>query len=400
MNTYIIILLISGGVVVLYLLNRLAEVLKLPAVILLLTLGAASRYICEFYDIHIHALETALPVLGLVGLALIVLEGGLDLSLSRQKLPLIGKALLSATLVLLITAAIISPIIYLLNPGKGWYLSTLNSIPLATVSSAIAIPAISKLSERLKEFLIYETTFADILGIMAFQLLAGSRNPGMSDLAVFTGGALGTIILSLATGALLLFVLPKLGHHLKFFLVIAILVFLYTIGKVMHLPGLLLLLIFGLMMNNLELIKKLFPIRQARFLWDIEDSDLMQFKTITVESAFVIRSFFFVLFGFSMIITDLADPILLLTALAFTIVFILGRLSVISWLFGKTDLKTNTLIIPRGLVTAILFVGMADDQRLIPEAMVAAVVLLSVIAMVVGLVSAKPTEINEPENNH
>lgn len=54
------------------------------------------------------------------------------------------------------------------------------SIPLSIVSTAIVIPSISHLEEAKKEFLIYETSFSDIIGIMAFNYITAGNllNPG------------------------------------------------------------------------------------------------------------------------------------------------------------------------------------------------------------------------------
>ena len=40
--------------------------------------------------------------------------------------------------------------------------------PLSIISSAVAIPSSAGLREQEKEFVVYESTFSDILGIMVF----------------------------------------------------------------------------------------------------------------------------------------------------------------------------------------------------------------------------------------
>ena len=56
---------------------------KIPSVILLLLLGSIVRYVTTSLNIVIPDLNPFLPVLGTIGLILIVLEGSLDLEINR-----------------------------------------------------------------------------------------------------------------------------------------------------------------------------------------------------------------------------------------------------------------------------------------------------------------------------
>ena len=44
----------------------------------------------------------------------------------------------------------------------------LHTIPLSILSSAIILPSIDNLDEDRREFMIYESTFSDIIGIVGF----------------------------------------------------------------------------------------------------------------------------------------------------------------------------------------------------------------------------------------
>ena len=57
---------------------------KIPSVILLLLLGSVVRYVTISLNIVIPDLNPFLPVLGTIGLILIVLEGSLDLEINRS----------------------------------------------------------------------------------------------------------------------------------------------------------------------------------------------------------------------------------------------------------------------------------------------------------------------------
>ena len=58
---------------------------KIPSVILLLIVGWTVRQAADFFGISIPNLSPILPIIGTVGLILIVFEGALDLELNRSK---------------------------------------------------------------------------------------------------------------------------------------------------------------------------------------------------------------------------------------------------------------------------------------------------------------------------
>lgn len=58
---------------------------KVPSVILLLVLGWLVKQLTVWFDIEIHDLTPILPILGTIGLILIVLEGSLELELNKSK---------------------------------------------------------------------------------------------------------------------------------------------------------------------------------------------------------------------------------------------------------------------------------------------------------------------------
>ncbi len=57
---------------------------KIPSVMLLLFLGYIVRQLCNFFGINLINLQTILPVLGSIGLVLIVLEVLWSFNLTKQ----------------------------------------------------------------------------------------------------------------------------------------------------------------------------------------------------------------------------------------------------------------------------------------------------------------------------
>jgi len=231
-------------------------------------------------------------------------RGALDLELSRDKLPLIRKTLLTATLTLLITAALIGWFInFWLN--VPYQMAIINAIPLAVISSAIAIPSVTNLTPEKREFIVYEATFSDIIGIIAFNFAVQNNQIGVGSFVTLAVDLVSIFIISIICCLILLFFIDKIKSHIKFFLIIAILILLYSVGKEMHLSSLLMVLCFGLMLNNAALFIK---DRLARYIsLSSLEAEIKQLKQINGESAFVIRTFFFLLFGFSINLQELLD---------------------------------------------------------------------------------------------
>ena len=78
-----IILTICVLMLIAYVFDFTASTTKIPAVILLLILGYLVKEITFYLRIDIPNLEPVLPILGTVGLILIVLEGSLELEFNR-----------------------------------------------------------------------------------------------------------------------------------------------------------------------------------------------------------------------------------------------------------------------------------------------------------------------------
>lgn len=63
------------------------------------------------------------------------------------------------------------------------------------------------------------------------------------------------ILLSVIVCFLLMWLLIRNRVNIKFFLSFAVLIVIYVSGKLLHLPSLITILMFGLVINNWELVK-------------------------------------------------------------------------------------------------------------------------------------------------
>ena len=73
------------------------------------------------------------------------------------------------------------------------------AIPLSIMSSAIIIPSVGGLMGQKKEFMVYESTFSDILGIMFFYfMIESAEKDGFQEVATYIGlNILVTVVVSI-----------------------------------------------------------------------------------------------------------------------------------------------------------------------------------------------------------
>ena len=169
-DAYSILVALSVLVVLSYSFNYFAAKSKIPSVLLLIGSGIGIQFAAKYFGLNFPQTNTLLELLGITGLIFIVLEASLDLSIERKKLPLIWRAFLSALGLLGLTSGIIALIFYNYY-DTSFKQALIHSIPLSVISSAIAIPSVRNMSEDNREFVICESTFSDILGIIAFNFL-------------------------------------------------------------------------------------------------------------------------------------------------------------------------------------------------------------------------------------
>lgn len=404
MNTVSILFALPLLVIFSYLFDTLARKTKFPAVILLLFTGVVIRLIISANGYEdFEFLNDLIPVLGTIGLILIVLEGALELEINRQKLPVIIKGFLSAIVILLLNIIVIS---WLFNYFLGMELhtATIFATPLSIISSAVAIPSAANLLNQDKEFVIYESTFSDILGIVIFNYSIRQAESGQPMIAIESIVGLGLQILGIvAISILITYVLFRLlqniEHHVKFFLILSLLVLVYAIGKFFHLPALLTIFIFGVFLSN---IKELLPSFLLRyFQLNHSEKGLHEFHILTAESTFIVRTFFFLFFGFSIVISDFDSFMpLVYGVLVFAIMFLIRYLY-----FFLTSFKLKPTVLlymsPRGLISILLFLQIKNleiikiENSVIDERILLVVILTSMFVMTLGTISDKQKSLSE-----
>lgn len=360
-NAYALLIGASILVILSAVFNMISKKTKLPTVLLLIGTGYAFREIAISYGWdEILTFISSLEVLGIVGVILIVLEAALELKLTKEKSWLIVKSFGTALILLVITSATVAFILsqaFLIE----FQISLIYAIPISVMSSSIIIPSVVQLDENKKEFMIYESTFSDILGIIFFYaILDMIKSPGSGIVAVYTlSNTVITIIVAAIITYILIFVFQKVFKHINYFLVFAILMLLYATGKMFHLSSLVLVLIFGLIVNNRQLffrgrISKI--INNERY-----DNVLVNFKDFTAQTAFLVRTFFFFIFGMSITFSSVGDIKVIVITLMILLTLYLTRFLNLSLFFKSKKIFTELFIAPRGLISILLILSIPKE---------------------------------------
>ena len=341
--------------------NHLAKRTNIPAVLMLIGLGIVLQYVMRNFVSDLPDLFPALELLGIVGLIMIVLEAALELELRRDKIWPIFKAMSVAALGLAASAWVAAWILYSLVPGMEMAQAWLYATPLSILSSAIIIPSVGGLPEGKKEFHVYESTFSDIMGIVLFYFLEGRLSPsGATSPAAFAGSLVLTLLVALIASYILIFVFQQIRSQAKQFLLLAVLLLLYALGKKLHLSSLIIILVFGLVIANMRLfffgpLKKFLKEDRARQIYH-------ELHIITLESAFVVRTFFFVVFGITIVLSSLLSWDVLVISLLILVSIYAIRFALLRTFLGS-DIFPQLFIAPRGLITILLFYAIPAGAR-------------------------------------
>lgn len=386
MNAYNVLIFLSGLIIFSYLFDLFAKRTRVPSVLLLLATGMGLRALADYWGFQAFDVNRILPALGNVGLILIVFEGALDLTYTPSKRPLIRKAFLSSLFLLLLTTAGIAYLLFLLTAAP-LTACVANAVPLSVVSSAVAIPSARGLAEAEREFVVYESSFSDILGIILFNFLVSNETFGAVAFGHLGLEIVGVLALSAVFSIALLWLLGRITHHVKFFLILAILILVYAVGKQFHLSSLVVILAFGMFLSNADQVP--FDWFRQRFLYPGFHKDLEQFHSLSNESAFLIRTFFFVLFGFSVVAGALIDTEAAMLCGALLLAIYLIRPLFIRLAVGMRSAAVM-FITPRGLISILLFFSLPASLR-IPEVdtpLLFMVVLATCLIMAIGLIAS------------
>jgi len=389
---FAIIITICTLLLIAYVFSITSPKTKIPSVILLLLLGWIVRQLSGLFDLNIPVLTPLLPILGTIGLILIVLEGALELEMNKSKTPVIKRSFFIALLPILLMGFVLAYLFQYFGE-VSFRVGLLNAIPLCVISSAIAIPSVKNLSKENREFAVYESTLSDIIGVLFFNFIA--LNAVIDWVAFWHFGVQLVImmVVSLVATMGLSLLLSRIDHHIKHTPIILLVILIYAVSEIYHLPALIFIIIFGLFMGNFDQLK--------RFKWvqKLEatalDEEVDKFKEITIEAAFVIRALFFLLFGYLIETHEILNTDTLLWAIG--VVILIFGIRAIQLKLYSIKLRPLLFIAPRGLITILLFFTIPTTANipLMNKSLVMQVIVLTALVMMVGLMTNKKEDEKE-----
>lgn len=394
MSSDIVMIGIGAAVLASYWFIHLARRYRLPSVVLLLVAGILLRVVTHWQHNSLILPPQVIPMLGTAGLVLIVLEGALDLRLEPGRRAFLLRTFGAAGLGIACTVLAVSFALKFVF-DLSWLSALIVAAPFGVISSTVAIPSAESLDGEDREFVIYESSWSDIFGVMFFNAILVSAAGGEVATHLLGGGL--TVIFAGALIALAFYWL--VGHlqgQVKFTPLLFALILIYACADSLHLSPLLIVLILGLALNNSHLLRRFKVL--ARLHSNHYEAELERLKHLTSEATFLIRTFFFLLLGYVTDLSTFADP----RAWAFSLM-IVAIVFVLRWAMLSLLNRGRTLPLlwaaPRGLITATLF--FSTPQHLVPVELppgtLILVILLSCLVMAFGL-KAHGKQESEPVN--
>jgi len=378
-----LLLILSILVLISYLFEVISPRTKIPSVLLVLSLGISIKQLLIYLAIPAPILDHVLPLLGTIGLILIVFEGALELPVDRTNVPMIRKSVLSSLISLILTSACIA-FFFKIAFAASLQQGMLYAIALSVISSAIAVPTARLFSKEQSSFIVFESSFSDIIGVLLFNFfLLNEKITPMSGVN-FILQIFFSLIISILGTAVLVFLLNNLKHKIRFIPIIAVMLIMYAVAKHFHLSALILVLVMGLFLANAEKFAQQlnrFKLNPQRLLTEVK-----KLEEIIAELTFVIRVSFFLLFGYTMNIEELFNPntALLASVVVMAIVFFRAMLL---WIL-KLPWFPYLFIAPRGLITLLLFMSVPLTLVIpqISKGFITQVVVMSILIMMISTV--------------
>lgn len=386
-----IIITICTLLLIAYLFDLTSSKTKIPSVIILLLLGWLVQQGSMLVKVNIPDLSSLLPILGTVGLILIVLEGALELEFNNSKIVLIKKSFVIALLPIMAISFLLA-FLFMQSGGASFKISLLNAIPFSVISSSIAIPSVRNQSTATKEFVIYESSFSDIIGILFFNFIAYNATINAASFGYFGLEILIMAIISFAATVGLSLLLSKIDHPIKFAPIIILIILVYEISKIYNLPALLFILLLGLFLGNLDELKRFKWIERLRP--DELNIEIHKFRELITEATFLVRTVFFILFGYLMKTAEILNTETLKWAVIILVCIFIIR-AVLLKIF-KLDLSPLLFVAPRGLINILLFLSIIPEKNIsfVNRSLMIQVIFLAAIVMMIGLITAK--KVTEP----
>jgi cell volume regulation protein A len=420
-----------GGIVVLaFVANRLAGWTRVPDVVVLMAAGMLLGPV--FHLLDPSKFESVAHGFGALALILILFEAGLDLEFRNTLRHFPGGvllALLSYGLSLVAIAVFLKAAMHL--PRVDAFLV---AAAFACVSSSVMLPVLQQmnLGIALKTTLVVEGALSDALGVLGVGAIldfslpshagaqtnlttllmrhAAAQGTNSSIAGGVVGGFLLRVVISLALGLLVGFLwsrlLPLISEE-QFWQVLtfAAVLLVYAIADWVGGSSLFAVITFGTALANIP-GKTRAEFEVNWWLAPKAGNTHRQLLVFHSELAFLVRTFFFVLLGLIVKFSGLrtaALPAAGIVAVIFLARWVSAQFSRLAMRdVQPMDIETISLLVPRGLITAVLAFEIVDAKGAgfaFLSGLTFSVILLSNILMLVGTIRRPGASTDAPASD-
>lgn len=362
-----------------------------PDMLILIFLGALFGPILGVFDPT--SVKTFAPYIAALALAYILFDGGMGLDI-KGVLYNSPKAVLLAILGF-VFSTLGTAVFMMFVFQMPWLYGLLFGCIFGGSSSVVVISLATrvKISEKGSTILILESAITDIFSIVFAVaiidiLLTGQANVGAIGLGIAGKFIIGLVI-GLALGVTWLFALKKVASMpFSYMLTLGIVLLGYAASETVGGSGVLSVLLFGLILGNEKVFLKVFK-QQNSDNGKVSLAVSRGLKRFESEIAFLISTFFFVFLG---IIASVSNLTFLLSGIALSAILLVTRFGAV-WLTTlhgslKKERKMMTVVLTRGLATAILATLPAQYGLQYSDLFVDTAVVVIVVTAVMATVGA------------
>jgi len=400
--------LLGGLLVLAYVANRFSRRTRVPDVIVLLGSGIVLGPVLHWIDAG--RFPEIIRGVGTLALILILFAAGLELDLRRSWRQFLSGMVLGILSYVLTMAGVTYFCLRVLHMQK--MPAMLVAAPLACMSGSIVLPILDQLDLHfdLKTTLVIEASFGDGLGALVVGVLltmaggahmqsAGAIVRGM--FAMFFFRFLLAVVIAIVAGFLWVRLLPRISDK-QFWqaLTFAAVLMVYSVTHALGGSDLVAVMVFGATLTSL--LDPQNVLQQGFELLPAGQSN--QIHSFHSELAFLVRSFFFVLLGAMIRFNGLKKE--LLSSVGILVVFLIARMiavtmSRVAWRgTSSRERELATLLIPRGLITAVLALevvqAMPTELAFLPS-LTFALILFTNVLVLIASIRAVPLAVSRSE---
>ena len=357
-NTALVIAFIGIVIFAAHVFDGIFRRTRIPDVIMLIIIGLIIGPILNL--VSPDSFGQIGPIFAVITLIIILFEAGLNLDIKLLS-ETFQRTMLLSFLIFVITMGIVACLVYYMTDLELVQSLILGAI-VGCTSPAIVAPIISrlKLDEHTIPILIVESTITDVLAIIVAISLIDAAEIGRFDIGNMAGQMIASFILAVVLGfisAIFWSVVLKRVRTLQnsMFTTLAAVLIVFGVAELLGYGGAVAAIAFGITLGNITIFRKpLEKLFKTSFLAKpagINENE----KGFFSELVFLLKTLFFIYVGISL---HLASYWVIAVGIIITVVILIIRYVLVRFIIRNNipskDIGTITVMIPRGLASAVL----------------------------------------------